>query len=324
MSQDNLGNDRPPSPQPYWSATSLRSKLGLWPPDMVQHFFVPLVNLRPNEVIYDVGCGYSPLGNAFLPYLLPDGWVLGLDSDEELVHQANNWSEERGLASHLSFAQANAYDLGEVTTSPADLVMCQQLLVNLTDPVIALQEMMHLTKRSGRILCVENVNYGAYVARPDLSWRSNLRLSQTWQTLVIAGKWGVDYASTGYGANLPRVFQELGLRGVQWRVVSPGTQPKPPYSDDYKTYVRDVLPGENQRLARLLRESWGPASGLPEEEVEFFIAQTYESDHDFVAVEEDRPITQWFHPFMAIVGWLWRPPSPPPAESVNVEVQVDL
>lgn len=287
----------------FWSLSSLKAKIGIWSQHQID-LFRNLLNLQANEFIIDVGSGFSPLGHAFLPYILPKGHILGIDIDKDTVQSANDLSKEQGKFKLLSFKQGNVMHLLDNFHTPADLIMCQQLLVNLTDPVTALEEMINLLKTSGRIFCIENINYGAFCARPDFSWRSNLKMSQIWQKLCITGKWGQDYASTAFGANLPQVFQQLDLKNIQWQIISPGTHPQPPYFNDFKQQFMKQFHTERKRLAHLYENSWAPNTDISQDDLDFFIENMVVSNYDVLAVQEDRPITLWYYPFLVISGWV--------------------
>ena len=218
----------------------------------------------------------------------------------------------------MSFQQGDIMHLSD--NFQADLLMCQQLLVNLVDPITALEEMIKLTKTTGRLFCIENMNYGAFCSRPDFSFRTNLKVSQIWQQLCVMGKWGADYASTGFGTNLPLVFQELGLKNIQWQIISPDTLPYPPYSEEFVQNFKQNFKAERNRLAIFYRKEWAPHTDLTKEEIEFFIENMVLADYDLKAIEENKPLTLWFFPFMAIVGWI----NEPSFISKNYEDKVDI
>ncbi|MHA2365883.1 MAG: class I SAM-dependent methyltransferase, partial [Candidatus Hodarchaeales archaeon] len=308
----------------YWSESSLKSKIGIWSPDQIQNFLIPLLNLKANEFVIDVGSGFSPLGHAFLPFLLPNGKILGIDSDPKIVKAANKLVEDEGKSKHMNFIHGDVMELSDNDFhSLADLVMCHQLLVNLPDPLIALEEMINLTKLSGRVLCIENINYGAFCSRSDFSWRSNLKLSQIWQKLCLMGKWGVNYSSTAFGAQLPLVFQELGLKRIQWRIMSPGIQPQPPFSKNFKINFIKNYKTERERLASFYREQWGPATDLTSSDIEYFIEHMILSDYDLIALEENKPLSFWYYPFMVIVGWIEDTEIKRDAELSNQTIHID-
>ena len=288
----------------FWSAISLKKKADLWSSDQIRNFFIPLLDLKSNEQIYDIGSGFSPLGLNFIPYLLPNGSIMGFDISQTTVDEANVYVHERNLSKHISFAQGNVYEIDEKDLPLVDLVMCQQLLVNLPDPVTALEHMLNVTKSTGRIFCVENINYGAYVYRPDFSWKTNLKLSTIWQQLCIAGKFGYDHGDTTFGANLPQVFHELGLFDISWQIISSGTNVKPPYTEEFKKAYLENYAEEKERIKDLILNSWAPHTNLSETKVKFFIKQLITNDYDKFAIKNNLFLTQWYYPFMAIVGWL--------------------
>ena len=304
----------------FWSTTSLKKKIDIWTTEQIRSIFVPLVDLKSNEQIYDVGSGFSPLGRNFLPYLLPNGTIKGFDLDQKTVNEANKSSVEQGISNYISFSQADVYTIDEMDLPLVDLVMCQQLLVNLPDPVTALEHMINVTKSTGRLLCIENINYGAYVYRPDFSWKTNLKLSQIWQQLCITGKFGYDHGDTTFGTNLPQVFYELGLQDISWQIISSGVNPKPPYTKEFKQSFLENYADEKKRIKELIETHWGPNTNLSKKKIKFFIDQVILSDYDQYAVTNNLFLTQWFYPFIAIVGWLNEKPKREYSENVSLSL----
>lgn len=303
----------------FWSTTSLKKKIEIWSNDQIRNFFVPLIDLKPNELIYDLGSGFSPLGLSLLPFILPHGTIKGFDIEQETVTQATAYAQDHSLSKMISFSQADVYQIDELELPLADVVMCQQLLVNLPDPIAALEHMMNVTKSTGRILCIENVNYGAYVYRPDFSWRTNLKLSRIWQQLCIAGKFGFDHGDTTFGANLPQVFHKLGLQDISWQIISSGVNAQPPYSEDFKRNFLEKYDEEKARLIDLVLHSWGPKTKLSPVKLQFFVNHLVANDYDRDAVENDLFLTSWFYPFMAIVGWIKQKEKKPISEEVQLQ-----
>lgn len=290
--------------QTFWSQASLVKKIGLWTSDQIKNTIVPLVDLQTNETIYDIGAGFSPLGTQIIPFVLPNGSIIGFDKNNKTVDAANTYVNKQGLANHMTFKQADVYTIDELDLPLADVVMSQQLLVNLPDPITALEHMINVCKSSGRIFCIENINYGAYVHRPDLSWKTNLELSQIWQTLCTVGKEGYDFGDTTFGSNLPQVFYELSLHDISWQILSTGINIQPPYSAEFKKAFLENFKDDRKRIQELLETQWAPKTDLPTDKVDFFIELMVNSDYDEYAIKNNLFLTNWFYPFMVIVGWL--------------------
>lgn len=315
MSVFNLSQDQ----KTFWSKFSLKKKVDLWSTDQIKNFFVPLLDLKANEKIYDIGSGFSPLGNQFIPYIIPNGSIIGFDIDPATVKTANDFAAERHLINHLSFQEGNVYEIDEMNLPLADIVMCQQLLVNVPDAVTAIEHMINLLKLTGRILCVENVNFGAYIYRPDFSWKTNLKISRIWQKLCISGKYNFDHGNTTIGANLPQIFQELKLHDITWQIVSPGINTQPPYSQEFKQAFLENYDQERDRMVDLILHSWGPLTSLKSSQIDFFIEKVITSDYDKFAVTHDLFLTQWYYPFMAIVGWINKREKKNYSENINLQ-----
>ncbi len=304
----------------FWSKFSLKKKIDLWSTDQIRNFFIPLLNLKANEQIYDIGSGYSPLGIQFLPFIMPNGHITGFDNSKSQVEASNDFVNNKQLSKYISFAQGNVYEIDEKNLPLVDLVMCQQLLVNVPDPVTALEHMLNLLNSTGRIFCVENINYGAYVYRPDFSWRTNLKLTRIWQQLCVIGKFRFDHGDSTFGANLPQIFHEFGLQDIQWQIISPGVNAKPPYSEEFKKAFLKNYDYEKNRIKDLILHSWGPKTKLKESQINFFVDQLITSDYDQYAVENDLFLTQWYYPLIAIVGWIKKREKIDYSETVELKI----
>lgn len=106
--------------------------------------------LRRGMRVADLGCGVG-MTTALLAELVgPTGHVVGVDASGEQIAQA------RALlppgCSNVTFVRASATDTG-LRRETFDLVYCRFLLLHLTEPHRALEEMHDLLKPNGVLVC---------------------------------------------------------------------------------------------------------------------------------------------------------------------------
>src|SRR3990172_9071934 len=195
----------------YWTIESLKSKARMWSSSQIREIFAPLVHPKPGERFLDVGCGFSPLGHAFAPYVSPKGSITGLDHDPEIVEAARAFAQSTPWNYLFDFVVGDANSLNFPDAS-FDVVCCQQLLVNCLRPESVIREMIRVCRpKRGRLLFAENCNLGSFVFHPELDQAGNIKLSQTYQKLVIIGKSRFEGGDTSIGCRLPTLLSEMGI-----------------------------------------------------------------------------------------------------------------
>ncbi|MFB6218205.1 MAG: class I SAM-dependent methyltransferase [Halobacteriaceae archaeon] len=207
-----------------FSAQYLReARAGMWEGD--REALTPL-SLADREVVLDVGCGTG----AFTAVLREetDARVVGVDADPALLSEAGG-ERVAGDALRLPFADG-----------AADLVVCQALLVNLPDPVAAVEEFARVSAEL--VAAVEPDNAAVAVdstveAEPDLAARA--------RRAYIAGA-GTD-VTLGDASDL---FAEAGLRDVETRTYRQTRRIDPPYSERAVAAARRKARGERLEATR--------------------------------------------------------------------------
>ncbi|MBP2705095.1 methyltransferase domain-containing protein [Microbispora sp. RL4-1S] len=120
--------------------------------------------LLPHMRILDVGCGPGTI-TAGLAELVPQGEVVGVDSEPGVVDQARGEAERRGLR-NVAFATADVHALDYPDASFC-VVHAHQVLQHVGDPVGALREMRRVTKPGG-IVAARDADFGGMVWYPDV------------------------------------------------------------------------------------------------------------------------------------------------------------
>ena len=119
-------------------------------------------HLRPNMTILDVGCGPGSI-TVGLARLVPQGRVVGLDIWPEALDTARAAATARGVT-NVSFYQGSVFDMqaalgaaGERDSAPFDVVHAHMVLMHLTEPVRAIEEMRKVAKADGGIVAIADL-----------------------------------------------------------------------------------------------------------------------------------------------------------------------
>jgi ubiquinone/menaquinone biosynthesis C-methylase UbiE len=107
-------------------------------------FFLP--HLRPGFSVLDCGCGVGSITLDLAEQVAP-GQVVGIEVDEGQLAVARQRAVERGLA-NVSFQQGNVYAL-TFEEGTFDAVLAHTLLMHLSDPLRALQEIRRVLTPGG-------------------------------------------------------------------------------------------------------------------------------------------------------------------------------
>ena len=120
--------------------------------------------LEPDMRILDVGCGPGTI-TADLAERVPDGRVVGMDSESAVLGKARALAGERRLA-NLEFTTGDVYELGYPDAS-FGVVHAHQVLQHLADPVSALREMARVCEPGGYV-AARDADYGGMGWYPRL------------------------------------------------------------------------------------------------------------------------------------------------------------
>lgn len=130
-----------------------------------------LPHLSPSSNILDIGCGPGTITVDLASYI-PDGHITGLERVGDVLVQARELAEEKGVT-NVTFITGDANDL-EFEDGRFDVVTCHQVLQHVSDPIGVLKEMHRVTKPGG-IVAVRESDYEGftwYPSHPGLDkWR---------------------------------------------------------------------------------------------------------------------------------------------------------
>lgn len=168
------------------------------------------LDLASRDRILDVGCGTGELTRVLREE--SDATVVGIDADRELLSHVTGADERvMGDATRLPFADDSF-----------DLVVCQALLINLPDPVAAVEEFARVSR--DRVAAIEPDNSLVAIessvdAEPALSHRARHAYIEGVETNVALG------------ADTESVFEAAGIHDVSVRRHELTRTTEPPYSE---------------------------------------------------------------------------------------------
>jgi SAM-dependent methyltransferase len=134
-----------------------------------------LDSLQPHMKILDIGCGPGTI-TVDLAALVPQGHVTGLEPVPDVLDQARNVAEERGIK-NVDFVVGDAHAL-EYPDDSFDVVHAHQVLQHIGDPVQALREMRRVTKPGG-FVAARDVDFSI------MTWYPEVPGLTEWQRLWI-------------------------------------------------------------------------------------------------------------------------------------------
>jgi SAM-dependent methyltransferase len=194
--------------------------------------------LQPGMAILDMGCGSGNISCWLGQQVSERGSVIGLDASPAQVEQAVLQAQGLNL-NNVTFGVADIYAPG-LPAGSFDLVYCRFVLMHLTRPLDALQQLQKLLKPGGRLVCEElDLTYFfAVPACPALSRIQELNLA-------ISDRRGQHFR---LGTTLFQLFLQLGFE-----------QPEVSFNQPV------ALRGEKKRLVELSFAQFAPllvAEGL--------------------------------------------------------------
>lgn len=169
-----------------------------------------LLDLPNRERILDVGAGTGELTRVLQAE--SNAAVVGIDADRRLLEHAPTTVERlQGDAARLPF-----------TDDSFDLVVCQALLINLPDPIAAIDELARVS--GDLVVAIEPDNSAVSI---DSTVADEAPLSDRARRRYIDG---VETDVT-LGSAVPEMFRTVGLESIETRRHDLTRRVTPPYSD---------------------------------------------------------------------------------------------
>ncbi len=166
--------------------------------------------------VLDVGCGAGHWGRLLANALPGSARLLGIDRDPFWVEKAAARASANGLTRCFSYAVSIAEKLPFADAS-FDLVTCQTVLIHLSDPGAAIDEMVRVARPGGLVLAAEPNNIAGALILDSLSFHdpvdaiiARVRL----QLICERGKAALGEGNNSIGDLVPGLFAERGLVNV--------------------------------------------------------------------------------------------------------------
>jgi ubiquinone/menaquinone biosynthesis C-methylase UbiE len=113
--------------------------------------------------VLEVGCGSGNIACWVAEQVGPNGSVMGIDRSAAQVEQARLQAKARGL-SNIEFQVADAYS-PRLPEGSFDVAYCRLVLMHLSEPRRALEQMRRLVRPGGRVVC-EEMDLGVWLCDP--------------------------------------------------------------------------------------------------------------------------------------------------------------
>jgi ubiquinone/menaquinone biosynthesis C-methylase UbiE len=161
------------------------------------------MRVQPGQKILDVGCGPGTDTIPLAQRVGPSGQVIGVDSDAQMIAEAETRALKAEVTAWVVHKQADATAL-PFESGSFDACRCERLFEHLHDPEKALSEMVRVAKSGGRILAL------------DSDWGSlSIDTNEIEAERRYARSFGEHMANNGYsGRRLYRMFKQQGLLDV--------------------------------------------------------------------------------------------------------------
>ena len=232
---------------------------------------------RARRVI-DAGAGQGHFARVWAPHLAPDFEIVCVDREARSLVVA----EERGRAFLVRTGLTGRFTCvqGSVDELPFedgsfDAAICQTLLIHLSDPTRAVNEMKRVVRTGGLVLAAEPNNFAAAQrlaalgpeADPE-SLVGELRL----QAYCLRGKYRLGLGWNNLGAHLPQWFTDLDdVRYFQndrpWVLAAPydDTQQRAAIADMIALHARGIWCWEREEARRFYVAGGGDADKFDHE-----------------------------------------------------------
>lgn len=113
-------------------------------------------NLKPDDVLMDIGTGTGLLAFGAYELLKDTGKVIASDSFADCIEECKKVAEESGITEGMEFLQSDAADI-KLPDNSVDVAVMRSVLVHIVDKQSAISEIYRVLKTGGRISIFEPI-----------------------------------------------------------------------------------------------------------------------------------------------------------------------
>lgn len=201
----------------------------------VRQFYREFLELRPEMLIVDVGCGTGDFTRYLTSLITGRCQVIGVDARAASIKNAARETRQVGMSGRVSYKQGDVYRL-PIQSNFADLTCCRTVLMHLTDPTRAVAEMARITKVGGTVAAVEPGQMRSFYDPEDNEFSL---LDNEMGGAYLIGMRKLESKEFGIGEQLPSIFQGAGLRELRIEVRADAWMPCDARLK--KSYARQML-----------------------------------------------------------------------------------
>ena len=170
-----------------------------------------LRELNPNtgDSVIDVGCGLGQFSRVVANAAGVDGYVLGIERDQQQYSQARKLADDDGQQDLVEFRQGDALELPlkDHEWGSFDVAHCRFLLEHLPDPVSAISQMVKAVRPGGRVFLADDDHDYFH------PWPEPAGFQALWQAYIRS------YECLGndpyIGRRLVLLLREVGLQSIR-------------------------------------------------------------------------------------------------------------
>ncbi len=160
-----------------------------------------LLQLRPGDIVIDVGAGSGMVTVDIARLVAPGGRVFAVDPSAALLERARAYTHDEGVGHQVDIRQSDGRALP--FGAAFDAAVCHWVLLHVDEPARVVAEMKRVTRRGGRVLSVE-VDWETAMVQPG-------EREVTRRILHFASDRHID---AWIGRRLPGIFGAAGFSEV--------------------------------------------------------------------------------------------------------------
>lgn len=176
--------------------------------------FLSQSEIKSGHYVADIGCGYGHILPSLSKMVGDSGKVFAVDYSSEQLQYCTERIHAQKL-DNVEVKEASVFDLDKFGFE-LDLIHCRCLLINLINPLNAIEKMVSKLKPGGQIVCEELIGGTSY-------YFPKIRAIHQYEKLMNSSM-KKRKLNRKMGNSLVPLFQLLGLKGIQVNFFQPFPQ----------------------------------------------------------------------------------------------------